>query len=225
MSIIKTSIFFCLLILTACSPSATQEQKPVKNVTDQDQSAKKETTKNIIFFGDSITAAYKIDTEDGYVAILQDKANALGMNYKMVNAGNSGETTAGGLTRIDWILKQRADILVLELGANDGLRGIEPEETKKNLQSIIDKIRAKNAETKIIIAAMEALPNMGEKFRTAFRNVFIDLAKENQITYLPFMLENVAGIKEMNLPDGMHPNEEGQKIVAENVWATLKTIL
>ena len=215
-----------LLCFSSCKQSSdTASKQNDKQSQSKTAAENKEQVKKIVFFGDSLTAAYNIDMEDGYVALLQKKVNEKGLPYKLINAGNSGETSAGGLNRIDWILKQDLDIFVLELGANDGLRGIDTHETKKNLQTIVDKVKAKNPNVKLAIAAMEAPPNMGQVFTKSFRAIFTELAKDNEMTYIPFMLNNVAGIKELNLPDGIHPNEKGQKIVAENIWNSLKDLL
>ncbi len=177
--------------------------------------------KTILFFGNSLTAGYGLDQDQAFPALIQEKINAIDKPYTVVNAGVSGETTAGGLGRIDWMLKNKVDIFILELGGNDGLRGIKTTATKQNLQGIINKVSAKYPDCKIVLAGMEAPPNMGKAFTTAFRNVFVSLAKENKITFLPFLLDKVAGETNLNLPDGIHPNVEGQKIVAENVWKVL----
>ena len=143
----------------------------------------------------------------------------------MVNAGLSGETTSGGKNRIDWVLKQNVDVFVLELGANDGLRGIPVAETKNNLQEIIDFVREQNPEIEIILAGMQIPPNMGQEYTREFRAIFPDLAEENNVNLIPFLLEDVAGIPELNQQDGIHPTAEGQEILAENVWDVLKPIL
>jgi acyl-CoA thioesterase-1 len=147
------------------------------------------------------------------------------MGYKVVNAGLSGETTAGGRSRIDWILRQPVNVFVLELGGNDGLRGIPITETAKNLQGIIDKVRAKYPDAQIILAGMQVPPNMGRKYATEFRAVFQQLAEKNNCTLIPFLLEGVGGVQELNQPDGIHPNPDGHKIVAENVWKVLQPVL
>jgi acyl-CoA thioesterase-1 len=181
--------------------------------------------KTILFFGDSITAGYGIDSEDAFPAIIQGKLDSNNLNYRSVNAGLSGETSAGGVRRVEWVLQQRVDIFVLELGGNDGLRGLDPSDTKRNLQRIIDIVQGKNPEIRIILAGMEAPPNMGQDYTNAFRQVYSELAKENDLIFIPFILEGVAGNSELNLPDGIHPTEEGHKIVAELVWGTLRPLL
>ena len=181
--------------------------------------------KTILFFGDSITAGYGLDEDDAFPALIQQKIDSLGLNYNVVNAGLSGETSAGGLRRIDWVLQQPVDIFVLELGGNDGLRGIEPASTKENLQGIIDKLEDKYPESVIVLTGMQAPPNMGQDYTESFHQIFHDLADNNDILFLPFILEGVAGDPDLNLPDGIHPTEEGHKILAENVWDILQPVL
>jgi acyl-CoA thioesterase-1 len=157
--------------------------------------------------------------------MIQNRIDSLGYDYEVVNAGLSGETTASGKNRIDWVLKQKVDIFVLELGANDGLRGIPLSETRKNLQDIIDIVKSKNPETEIILAGMQIPPNMGQDYTSEFRNIFPDLAKKNNLKLIPFLLDGVAGNPELNQSDGIHPTAEGYKIVTENVWNVLEEVL
>lgn len=177
--------------------------------------------KVILFFGDSLTAGYGLSPEEAFPAIVEKKLNKKGKTAKVVNAGLSGETSAGGLTRIDWILRQQVDIFVLELGANDGLRGLPVEETEKNLQKIIDKVRIKSPKAKIVIAGMMVPPNMGPDYTKKFQKIFPELARKNNAVLIPFLLQNVAGIEKLNQADGIHPNTEGHKIVADNVYRIL----
>lgn len=181
--------------------------------------------KTIVFFGNSLTAAYQLSPEQGFPALIQQKIDSLGLPYQCVNAGLSGETTAGGKNRIDWILTQPVDIFVLELGGNDALRGLPIEESKKNLQAIIDRVKAKYPDCKIVLAGMLAPPNLGPKYTKDFRDMYPALAKANKTALVPFLLENVGGEPSLNLEDGIHPNVEGQKIVAETVWGVLKGLL
>ena len=216
-----------IFLLAACTePQKTDQKKTTPsssaNISRTTGTGKK---KIILFFGNSLTAAYRIDPSKGFVALIQKRIDSLGLNYKTVNAGLSGETTAGGKERIDWLLRQPLAIFVLELGGNDGLRGIDPASSYQNLQSIIDKVKAKYPATKIILAGMEAPPNMGQAFTSEFRNIYPRLAKKNELILIPFLLENVAGIPSLNLPDGIHPNIAGQRIVTENLWAVLKDLL
>lgn len=215
------------LLFPACANegtgnSAATEETAVETETSQEKAQK---PKKIIFFGDSLTAAYGLDPGEGFPAIIQSKLEAAGYNFQVVNAGLSGETSAGGNERVDWVLQQSVDIFVLELGGNDGLRGFDPEVTYENLQAIIDKVQIKAPDARIILAGMEAPPNMGQDYTTDFRTVYKRLAEENDLPLIPFLLEDVGGIPELNLPDGIHPNREGQKIVAENVWEVLQPLL
>lgn len=174
--------------------------------------------KTIIFFGDSITAGYGIGTELAFPNLIQLKLNRSGYLAEVVNAGLSGETSAGGLTRIDWILNREFDVFVLELGANDGLRGLPVAETEKNLQLIIDRVRSKYPEITIILAGMRVPPNMGNDYALAFQEVYPRLAKKNKVQLIPFILKDVAGKVDLNQPDGIHPNSRGHRIIAKNIY-------
>lgn len=211
------------LSLLACNSDAPKNaQNAVKQGESQPVSSAK---KNIVFFGNSLTAAYQLSPEQGFTALIQQKIDSLNLPYLCVNAGLSGETTADGVNRIDWVLQQPVDVFVLELGGNDALRGLPVTESKKNLQAMLDKVKAKYPDCKIVVAGMLAPPNLGANYTDAFRTIYPDLAKKNGAVLIPFLLEDVGGIPELNLPDGIHPNVEGQKVVAENVWKVLKNIL
>lgn len=184
-----------------------------------------EEPKTILFLGNSLSAGFGIDPSQAFPALIQKKIEAEGLNYRVINAGLSGETSAGGLRRIDWLLRQRIDILVIELGGNDGLRGISVETMRQNLQGIIDRTRAKYPNVKIVIAGMQAPPNLGKDYTDAFKAVFPELAKKNKAALIPFLLEGVAGNPKLNLPDGIHPTVEGHHIIAETVWKTLYPLL
>jgi len=179
----------------------------------------------ILFFGDSITAGYGLQTEQAFPALIQQKIDSLDLNYNVVNAGLSGETTAGGLRRVDWILQQHVDIFVLELGGNDGLRGIDPQSSKENLQGIIDKVEQKYPDAKIVLTGMQAPPNLGDLYTEEFRGIFFELAEQNDVIFMPFILEEVAGNPELNLPDGIHPTAEGHRVVADNLWNVLRPLI
>jgi acyl-CoA thioesterase-1 len=181
--------------------------------------------KVILFFGDSLTAGYGLSPEEAFPALIEKKCIENGTPCKTINAGLSGETSAGGLSRIDWILRQPIDVFVLELGANDGLRGLPLEQTKKNLQSIIDKVKAKFPKAKVVVAGMLVPPNMGPDYTASFRKIFPELAKKNNATLIPFLLEDVAGLEKLNLEDGIHPNQQGHRIVADNVYRILSPLL
>ena len=184
-----------------------------------------EKEKTILFFGDSLTAGYGLTEEQAFPALVEKALNEKGKKVRVINSGLSGETSAGGLTRIDWVLRQPIDIFILELGANDGLRGVPLEETMKNLQAIVDKVKAKNKNVKIVVAGMMVPPNMGEDYSTGFQKIFPELARKNNATLIPFLLEGVAGDEKLNQSDGIHPTVEGHKIVAANVRKVLERIL
>ncbi len=181
--------------------------------------------KVILFFGDSLTAGYGLSPEEAFPALVEKKLAKDGKAAKVVNAGLSGETSAGGVSRIDWILKQPVDIFILELGANDGLRGLPVDQTYKNLQTIIDKVKAKNPKVKIVIAGMMVPPNLGQDYTAKFQKIFPELAKKNNATLIPFLLQDVAGNEKLNLSDGIHPNPQGHKIVAENVLKAITPLI
>jgi len=205
-----------LLLFNFARPAINSAQKAEVEKTSE---------KIVLFFGNSITAGLGLPPSKAFPALVQEKIHKQDWAFKVVNAGLSGETSAGGLRRIGWILKKPADVLVLELGGNDGLRGISPETTKKNLQGIIDVARKKNPNIKIIIAGMQVPPNLGKGYTESFKKIFPELAKENEVKLIPFILEGVGGQAKLTLPDGIHPNAEGHKIVAENVWKVLAPIM
>jgi acyl-CoA thioesterase-1 len=178
--------------------------------------------KVILFFGDSLTAGYGLSPEEAFPALIEKELNKNGQRVKVINAGLSGETSAGGLSRVDWILRQPVDVFVLELGGNDGLRGLPSEQTKINLQSIIDKVKMKLPNVRIVVAGMMVPPNMGTQYAEDFKNIFPTLAKKNNATLIPFLLKDVGGIEKLNQPDGIHPNVEGHKIVARNLAPVLE---
>jgi acyl-CoA thioesterase-1 len=183
--------------------------------------------KTLLFFGDSLTAGAGLEDPlaQAFPALIERKIHDAGLAWRVVNAGLSGETSAGGLRRVDWILRQRVDLFVLELGGNDGLRGLPPEATRANLQAIIDRVRAKNPATKIVLAGIAAPPNMGADFTRAFAAIFPELAVKKNVVLISFLLEGVAGRPEYNQPDGIHPTDKGHAIVAETVWKTLRPLL
>jgi acyl-CoA thioesterase I len=179
----------------------------------------------ILFYGDSLTAGYGLSPDEAFPALVGRHLNAKGKPAKVINAGFSGETSAGGLSRIDWVLRQPIDVFILELGPNDGLRGLPLEQTEQNLQAIIDKVKSKFPTAKIVIAGMLVPPNMGKEYTDKFRDIFPRLAKKNNAALIPFLLDNVAGIEKLNLPDRIHPNADGHKIVAENVLNVIEPLL
>lgn len=206
-------------------PATTKASPENKSAQKAAPAESQSALKRIVFFGNSLSAGYGVDPEECFAGLIEQRIDSLQLPYKVINAGLSGETSAGGDARVDWILKQPVDIFILELGGNDGLRGIEPQSTYANLQSIIDKTKQKYPDVKLIIAGMLAPPNMGADFTDQFKNIFPRLAKENNALLIPFLLDGVGGIPALNLADGIHPNPQGHRIVMENVWSVLKTIL
>ncbi|MUH34784.1 arylesterase [Zobellia amurskyensis] len=226
--LIKFSYFFITLFLLSCGDTKKEKAAEVGNTSEavEDTITSDTKTKSILFFGDSITAGYGLDdSDDAYPAVVQQKIDSLNLDYTVINSGVSGETTAGGRSRIDWVIKQDIDIFVLELGANDGLRGVDLSETRSNLQAIIDVVREKSVDTKIILAGMQLPPNMGEKYTMEFKQLFIEIADKNDIAFIPFILKDVGGVAALNQSDGIHPTIEGHKIVANTVWETLQPLL
>ncbi|MFK7833766.1 MAG: arylesterase [Winogradskyella sp.] len=226
--ILKFCYFISCFLVLACGDAKTKETSPMAesdSVTNEAVTAKT-TSKTILCFGDSITAGYGLeDSDDAFPALLQEKIDTLNLNYTVVNSGLSGETTAGGKSRIDWILNQDIAVFLLELGANDGLRGVPLSETRTNLQAIIDAVNEKSPETTIILAGMELPPNMGQDYTSEFRQLYSDLAKVNNLPFIPFILKDVGGIATLNQSDGIHPTVEGHQIVAQTVWDVLKPII
>lgn len=217
------TLFFALTLLSYCTNNENKPTGPAPGkASDTAVTVKKKT---IVFFGNSLTAGYGLSPSQAFPAVIQKKLDSLNLSYQVINAGVSGETSSGGKTRVDWILKQPVDVFVLELGANDGLRGIPLAETRKNLQEIIDKVKAKNPDSKLVFAGMQIPPNMGQTYTTEFRNIYTELAKKNNMTLVPFLLEGVGGEPSLNQEDGIHPTAEGHRIVAANLWQQLKTIL
>lgn len=179
----------------------------------------------ILFLGDSLTAGLGVQESQAYPALIQEKIRASHLPYDVINAGLSGDTTAGALSRLDWILQKPIDVLVLALGANDGLRGLPVEQMKANLQAIIDKVKAKNPQVKVMIEGMRMPPNLGGDYAAKFAAVFPELAEKNHAALVPFLLEGVGGHIDLNQADHMHPTAAGHKIVAENVWKVLEPLL
>lgn len=217
------SIIFTLLLVAACGQKkSTDAPGSTSTIAKTDSS----TTKTVLFFGDSLTAGYGLDDPgQAFPGVVQNKIDSAKLPYKIVNAGVSGETTAGGKSRIAWILKQKVAIFVLELGANDGLRGIPVAETSENLQAIVDSVKAKYPNAKLMMLGMMVPPNMGNVYANNFKAVFSDIAAKNKMTLVPFLLKDVAGIPALNQKDGIHPTAQGAKIVGNTVWQGLKPLL
>lgn len=216
-------LFIFFFTLTSCNSgdNKTVNREPIDSLAKADT----KTTKTILFFGNSLTAGLGVEPDEAFPAIIENKIDSLKLPYTVINAGLSGETTAAGRARINWLLKQRVDVFVLELGANDGLRGIPVIETSKNLQNIVDQVKGKYPDVKLIMTGMEVPPNMGDKYASEFRIIFKQIAEKNNMLLVPFLLDKVGGVPDLNQPDGIHPTPEGHKILAENVWVVLKDVL
>jgi len=212
---------FLFINILSCNNNSEKVNSQKPAAANVSTSAK---LKTILFFGNSLTAGYGLEPSEAFPSLIQNKIDSLHLPYKVINGGVSGETTSGGIGRIDWILRQPVDVFVLELGGNDGLRGIPLTVTKNNLQAIMDKVKTKYPAAKIVLAGMEIPPNMGQDYTTEFRKIYPELATTNSLTLIPFLLRGVGGDPKLNQDDGIHPNKEGEKIVAENVWEVLKGI-
>jgi acyl-CoA thioesterase-1 len=212
-------IVFAALAAAACSspesPGAPERapEAPVAAAPASDRP-------KIVILGDSLTAGYGLDKAQSYPSLLQQRLDATGQKYEVVNAGVSGDTTAGGLRRLDWSIEGNTRILVVALGGNDGLRGLPVDDSRKNLDAIIT--RAKQRGITVILAGMEAPPNYGPVYTSEFRAMFSDLAREHDVALIPFLLEGVAGVASLNISDGIHPNPEGARMLERTVWKALE---
>ncbi|MDB4904827.1 MAG: tesA [Mucilaginibacter sp.] len=216
-------IIFTVLLFAACGEKKSPTGETLSATSNTPDSSSE---KNILFFGDSLTAGYGLDDpSEAFPGVVQNKIDSAKLPYKVTNAGVSGETSAGGKGRISWILKQKVDVFVLELGANDGLRGIPASETTKNLQAIVDSVKTKYPNAKLVMLGMMVPPNMGNTYANSFKAVFPQIAAKNNMLLVPFLLKGVAGNPSLNQHDGIHPTAEGAKIVGNNVWQALKGIL
>ncbi|QHV96067.1 arylesterase [Spirosoma endbachense] len=219
-----------MLLLTAWGCGSSDSKTESASTTSASKSAetKSATTAKkpiVLFYGNSLTAGYGVEPSQAFPALVGQKIDSAGLNYQVVNAGLSGETTAGGKSRISWVMRQPVAIFVLELGGNDGLRGIPLKSTRQNLQAIIDTVRLKSPQATIVLAGMQIPPNLGTDYTREFRGLFKELADKNKLVLIPFLLEGVGGIPKLNQPDGIHPTPAGHKIVAETVWKVLQPVL
>jgi acyl-CoA thioesterase-1 len=220
----------CLLLLAltvACGrdepprPATAAQATPL----EAQPAASADTRPAVVFLGTSLTAGLGVPLEAAYPARIQERVDASGLAFRVVNAGVSGDTSAGGLRRIEWLLRQPVAVLVLELGANDMLRGQDVPAMRANLQQIIDRARARYPDVRIVIAGMQSAPNLGDAYAQAFADAFADLARANGAALIPFLLDGVASVADLNQPDGIHPTPEGHRRVADNVWRVLEPVL
>lgn len=229
MQLLKYFPIVLVMLLISCTDTSESSQRTVNTSEEEvDALVGISDERVILFFGNSLTAGYGVELSEAFPALIQEKLDEMGESYDVRNSGVSGETTTSGKNRLEFVLgtlNQPLDIFVLELGANDGLRGIDLKETRRNLQEIIDIVRSSHPDVKILICGMEVPPNMGEAYIQEFRSIFPDLATLNQAKLVPFLLDGVAGESELNLPDGIHPTPEGHGIVAENVWTIMKSMI
>jgi acyl-CoA thioesterase-1 len=224
--VITFRVLLCASALAASScaqPDAASERLPAAEPQRAVQAPKPSGVPRIVFLGDSLTAGYGLAREQSVPSLIQAHLKTAGYRYEVVNAGVSGDTSAGGLSRLDWSLDGDVAVLVIELGANDGLRGLPPTEMKRNLAEIVT--RAKRRGITVILTGMEAPPNYGAAYTTEFRQVFRDLAREQQVAFVPFYLEGVAGNPNLNISDGIHPNPAGARIVEQTIWRALEPVL
>ena len=221
--LVPPSILFLLLSFSCKQP---ENQPPVTAPTTNTTPAPAANKNTILFFGNSLTAGYGLSSMDqAFPALIAHRIDSLHLPYTVVNAGVSGETSAGGKSRIGWVLKQPVSIFVLELGANDGLRGIPLAGTNANLQAILDSVKTHYPSARLVLAGMQIPPSMGADYATAFRNLYPSLATRNNAALIPFLLQNVGGIPQLNQDDGIHPTARGHRIVAQNVWEVLGPLL
>jgi acyl-CoA thioesterase-1 len=224
-------LFLALLTgLWSCGDSAKTEQATQESPRARSAGTSAPATptggkKTLLFFGNSLTAGYGVEPSEAFPARIGQYIDSLGLGYRVVNAGLSGETTAGGKSRVGWVLRQPVDVFVLELGGNDGLRGIPVRATEANLQAIIDTVRLKSPAAQIVLAGMQIPPNMGPDYASQFRAIYQRLADKNNLVLIPFLLEGVGGVARLNQPDGIHPTPEGHRLVARTIWPILEPVL
>jgi acyl-CoA thioesterase I len=210
------------LLLMACDKPAERPRSEPPPATSGPQPASRHT---IVFAGTSLTAGLGLDPDSAYPSLIQRKLDSAGLNFEAVNAGVSGETTAGLLQRLDWLLRGNFDVFVIESGANDGLRGVAAEAIEANLREIVRRVRRARPAATIALVQMEALPNYGRAYGSAFHDLYVRVAREEKVALLPFLLDGVAGRADLNQGDGIHPNDAGERIVADNVWRALSPLL
>jgi acyl-CoA thioesterase-1 len=216
---------FCMVLAITAGCAGPKQQEAGGGAGSVDEIIVQEDRPLILFFGNSLTAGYGLEEDESFPALIQEKIDGEGLAYRVVNGGLSGETTASGLNRLDWFLEEAPAVFILELGGNDGLRGIAVEETRNNLIGIIRKVKNNYPEAQILLAGMQIPPNMGQEYTDAFKGIYEEIAASEQVRLIPFLLEGVAGDPDLNLPDGIHPTAEGQALVAATVWRHLRPLL
>lgn len=219
---VKPYVLALLLLLTGVAGTAVAQGG---GEGAEAEGAPQTESMRILFFGDSITAGYGVGQEQAFPALVRRRIDSLDWNFTVVNGGLSGETSAGGLRRIDWVLRQHVDLFVLELGGNDGLRGIDLASTRQNLQQIIDKVGGTYPDARIVIAGMQVPPNLGPDYTARFESMYPELARENDAELIPFLMEGVGGFEEYMQNDGIHPNARGHERMAQTVWEAIRPIL
>jgi acyl-CoA thioesterase I len=219
------SRFACLPLAWFILACGDEERKPEPPADQREAEAAAPGRGRVLFLGTSLTAAYQLDPEQGFPALIQEKIDSAGLPFEAVNAGESGESAAGARSRLRWLLEQPVDVLVLETGANDMLRGAEVDSIRATLQAVIDTVRRVHPNAEIILAGMRATPNLGPAYVERFDSMYPELARRNGLRLIPFLLDGVAGQPELNLEDGIHPNPDGHRRLARTVWRTLEPVL
>jgi len=222
----RLALFALSLLLglaTGCGQPQTGAPAAEPRAADPPSAPKPAARPRVVALGDSLTAGYGLDRSEAYPALLQQRIDTAGYGYEVVNAGVSGDTTAGGLSRLEWSLDGDVRVLVVALGGNDGLRGLPPDEMKRNLEEIVTRARSRGIA--VLLVGMESPTNMGPDYQRRFRDVFPAVAREQRVAFLPFLLDGVAGRSELNQRDGIHPTAEGARRIADHLWPALEPIL
>lgn len=227
-----TYLLVCVLAAAACGVGGSDTREPAADragARPPDRSTpagdSEDDPLTVLFFGDSITAGNGLVPEEAFPALIKERVDALGWSVEVTNAGLSGETSAGGLRRIDWMLRSPVDVFVLELGGNDALRGMNLAETRRNLQAIVDTVLARSPDARIVVAGMQIPPNFGPRYTSTFRDLYPELAAENDAVLIPFLMEGVGGVPSLMQGDGIHPTAEGHAVMAETTWRYLEPVL
>ena len=225
-------VIACALLCTGCAEAGSGDAEGAKRATPSTQSTENTAEPSsagdkitVLFFGTSLTAGYGLDPTVAFPKLVEQMAAKSGTPIVAINAGLSGETSAGAVRRIEWTMRQPVDIVVLETGGNDALRALDADTLEANLRAVVNTIKREQPRARILLAVMEAPPNLGARYTTRFREAYAAVARSENLTLVPFLLDRVAGITALNQADGVHPNERGERIVAENVWKTLQPVV